>query len=416
MKAMMSVALAVTVLLSPQAHAQSPADAELLETARAIHDRVITIDSHVDIPNNFATPAYDFVTLGGRNQQVHLPTMVDGGLDAVFLVVFAAQGPLTQAGYAKALSDAFAKFAGIHRLTSELYPDQLGLALSPADVRRISDEGKKVILIGIENGYSIGRDIRLLDQFYDYGARYFGLLHNGHNDLADSSQPQARLNDAPELHGGLSDLGRQVVQRTNELGIMLDVSHSSRKATMDIVEASAVPVIASHSSAVTEFDHPRNLTDEEMLAIAGKGGVVQIVAFDGYLRAIPAEKTAAIREMWGTLGIRSFADFRGMSDETYETYQAEMVKIDEQWPRASVSDLVDHIDYSVELIGLDHVGISSDFNGGGGIDGWSDASETFNVTLELVRRGYTEAQIEKLWGENLLRVFQEVEDYAGTIR
>ncbi len=391
-------------------------NAELIERARGIHERVITVDTHVDIPPNFATDAYDLMRPGPRGQQVHIPTMIEGGLDATFIIVFVGQGPRTTSGYARALADAFVKFAAIHKVTNDMYPDQIELALTADDVRRIDASGKKVALIGIENGYPMGQDLRLLDQFYDYGARYFGLLHNGHNDLGDSAVPSRRLNEPASEHGGLSDLGRAVVKRLNELGIMVDISHSAEQTALDILELSEAPVIASHSGVDGLLNHPRNLSDAELLALKENNGVVQVVAFDTYLRAMPAGKQDAIDVLWADMGLRSFADFRNLSEDDLKTYDARMAEINLEFPRAGVKDLVDHVDYAVEKIGLEHVGISSDFNGGGGIEGWSGAEETFNVTLELVKRGYSEEQIALLWGGNLLRVMEDVEAHAASHR
>ncbi|MDG2320426.1 MAG: dipeptidase [Rhodospirillaceae bacterium] len=385
---------------------------DMIARARGIHDRVISVDTHVDIPPNFATRAYDPMKPGPRGQQVHIPTMIEGGLDATFIIVFVGQGPRTESGYAKALSDAFVKFAAIHRVTKDMYPDQIELALTADDVRRIDASGKKVALIGMENGYPMGKDLRLLDQFYDYGARYFGLIHTGHNDLGDSSVPNRRTNEPDEEHGGLTDLGRQVVHRLNELGIMVDVSHSSKQTALDMIAESKAPVIASHSSLKGVYDHPRNMSDEELMGIRDANGVVQVVAFDSYLRAVPQGKQDAIAELWKSMGIESFGDFRRLGEEALKIYDTEMAEIELEFPKAGIKDLVDHIDYAVRKVGINHVGIASDFNGGGGIAGWSDASETFNVTLELVHRGYTEGQISKLWGDNLLRVLADIEAYA----
>ena len=215
--------LALAVLAGTPSRAET--DADLIARARGIHQRIITVDTHVDIPPNFASDAYDPMKPGPRGQQVHIPTMIEGGLDATFLIVFVGQGERNTAGYARALSDAFVKFAAIHKLTENMYPDKIELAVTAADVRRIHASGKKVALIGIENGYPMGRDLRLLDIFYDYGGRYMGLVHIGHNDLGDSSVPEKRLGNAAEEHGGLTPLGKQVVKRLNQLGIMVDVSH-----------------------------------------------------------------------------------------------------------------------------------------------------------------------------------------------
>jgi membrane dipeptidase len=406
--------LLATLLFTGSALAQS--DAALMDRARAIHAKVVTIDTHVDIPLNFSTDAYDMMKPGPRGQQVHLPTMTSGGLNAPFFIVFVGQGERNTAGYTKAHADAFTKFSAIHKLTAQLYPDKIELALTAADVRRIRAAGKMVALIGIENGYSMGKDIRLLDQFHDYGARYFGLVHNGHNDLADSAQPDKSKNEPAAEHNGISPLGKQVVQRLNELGIMVDVSHSSEKSTLDIIAASRAPVIASHSSVKGVFDHPRNLSDASLDALKRNGGVAQIVAFDTYLRAVPAAKTEAVTALDKSMGLDQPGARQKMTPEQTAAYDAKMTEIHKQWPKAGVKELVDHIDYAVKKIGVDHVGISSDFNGGGGIDGWNNAGETFNVTLEMVKRGYTEEQIAKIWGGNLLRVMDDVQRRAAALK
>ena len=404
---MIRMVLAALLMAAP-AYAQSESD--LYAKARAIHERVLTIDTHVDIPFDFATPAYDMMKPGPRGQQVHIPTMIEGGLDAPFLIVYMGQGERTIAGYAKAAADAFTKFSAIHRAADDLYKDKIELAYTAADVRRIYTAGKKPILIGMENGYSVGKDLRLLDVYYGYGARYLGLLHNGHNDLGDSAQPNAKEPEAE--HNGLSPLGKQVVEKLNELGIMADISHASMKTALDILAVSKAPVIASHSAVKSVYDHPRNVSDEVLDAIKRSGGVVQVVAFDPYLRAVPAEKTKAIEALRKTMGIRNGADIERLQPGQLQACEAELATIENMWPKADVKNLVDHMDYAIKRIGIDHVGISSDFNGGGGIRGWGNAAETLNVTLELVRRGYTEDQIAKLWGGNLLRVMEQVEAYA----
>ena len=410
-----ATALVSTLALITPARAET--DAELIARARGIHDRVIAVDTHVDIPANYGTEAYDPMKPGQRDQQVHLPTQIQGGLDATFLIVFVGQGELGTQGYAKALSDAMIKFSAIHKVTEQMYPDKWELAYTANDVRRITAAGKKVALIGVENGYPIGEEIGLLDVFYDYGARYFGHTHIGHNQLGDSSMPGARdQGEFKPLHSGLSALGKEAVKRCNELGIMNDVSHAGKQTALDIIAASKAPVIASHSGVNGVFKHPRNLSDEELLAIKKSNGVAQMVAFDTYLRAVPQGKTDAMAALWAEFGVKDFPDMGKLTPEQLTAYRAKSDEIELKFPKAGIKDLVDHIDYTVKLIGVDHVGIASDFNGGGGILGWSGAGETFNVTLELVKRGYTEEQIEKIWGGNLLRVLADVEKYAAKTR
>lgn len=393
----------------------SPAEPERTpeEIAASIHRKAIVIDTHVDIPGLFGSEKYDPGLRGVLPVQVDLPRMREGGLDAVFFVVYVPQTERNAVGYAQAASAALEKFAAIRRMTDDLYKDEIGLALTAADIRALHEQGKRIALIGIENGYSVATQPALLDFYYDLGARYFGLVHNGHNDLADSAQPQEKFADRANgeggEHGGLSPLGRAAIARANDFGMMVDVSHASRAATLAAVEASRAPVIASHSAVKALRDHPRNISDEEMKALAAKGGVVQIVAFDEYLHPVPDEKKAARRELAVSLGLTSLDALFGADEETKAKFAEGLAEIDRKWPRATVALLADHIGYAVKLVGIDHVGIASDFQGGGGIDGWSNASETPNVTAELVRRGYSEEEIVKLWGGNLLRVMEATE-------
>ena len=396
-----------------QPDAPDQTDDALLDEARAIHERVLTIDTHVDIPFNYAT---DEVDPGQRGDfQVDLPKMEEGGLDAAFFIVYVGQTERTPENYEQAKADAMTKFNAIHRMTDSLYSDRIELAYTADDVERIHDAGKLVALIGIENGYVIGQDLSLLQKYYDLGARYITLAHGGHNDIADSSTPRENLGDGESEHDGISAFGEEVIAEMNRLGIMVDVSHISKAAMMDAVRLSQAPVIASHSSTYALRDHPRNMDDEQLLALKENGGVMQTVAFSNYVKADPEEKTAALDSLRARMGIVDRASFQALTEEERETYRTERDAIDAQWPGPNVSDFVDHIDHAVQLIGIDHVGISSDFDGGGGVVGWQDASETLNVTTELVRRGYSEEDIAKLWGGNLLRVLRENERIASGI-
>ena len=387
-------------------------DSELVARASAIHARVLTMDTHVDIPPDFGTESYDPREAKRGRGQIDLMGMERGGLDAVFFIVYVGQGERNPAAYARAMADAFAKFAAIRRMTDVQYPETIALARTAEDVRRIHAEGRLAALIGIENGHALGRDLDILRTYYDFGARYLGLLHNGHNDLGDSAVPYPRLKDTPTEHGGLTDFGRAAVGRANDLGIMVDISHAAMTTALDAIKVSRAPVIASHSSVKGVYDHARNLSDEALGAIRENGGVAQMVAFDAYLRPVSPERQAAFRALRTEIGIKGFADFQQLSDEKREAWHTRREEIDLKWPKASVSDFADHIDYAVNLIGIDHVGIASDFNGGGGIAGWDNARDTLNVTVELVRRGYGEDRIAKLWSGNLLRVMETVEAAA----
>jgi membrane dipeptidase len=407
--------LAAATLAACSSAPAAETEQDLVARARAIHDRVVTMDTHVDINADHFLPEGENYVTGVERTQVDLPSMEEGGLDAVWFSIYQGQQQdFTPEGYARAHGIAMAKIEAIHRLTSELAPDRIGLALTAEDVRRISAEGRKVALMGMENGYAIGEDVSNVRRFSELGVRYLSLAHNGNNQLSDSNN----LQPDGERHGGLSPLGREVVAEANRWGIVLDISHPSKAANLQTMELSRAPVMASHSSVRALGDHSRNLDDEELRALQRNGGVVQIVAFASYLNVPPPERTAGLAALRGEFELTGpeQAALAALPAERRAEYDARRAEIDAQWPappRATVSDLVDHIDYAVRLIGIDHVGISSDFDGGGGVEGWNDATETFNVTLELVRRGYTEEEIEKLWSGNVLRVMEEVERVAA---
>jgi membrane dipeptidase len=467
------------------AHAQ--ADPALVAKARAIHERVITADTHNDIsPNNFRPECNYTMRL---TNQVNLPKMKEGGLDVSFMIVYVGQGPLTDEGFDSAYKQAIGKFDAVHRLTKEIAPNEIELALTPADVVRIAKSGKKVAVIGVENGYPIGNDIKRVKEFWDRGGRYMSLAHNGHSQLADSNNGEA---NNTWLHNGLSELGKQVIAEMNRWGIMVDISHPSKPANLQAMALSKAPVIASHSSARALANHSRNLDDEQLEALKKNGGVVQTVAFASYVKvedpAISQARQQALAALYKEFGVAAApgagrggggrgaggggagagggrgdaaagrgqatapppcsiedpnapaggrgggrggggggrggggvnaealaalpADRRAEYDKQLAAIQAKYPPM----PRANVADFVNHIDYLVKKVGIDHVGISSDFDGGGGVDGWNSAAETFNVTLELVRRGYTEEQIAKIWSGNLLRVWGQVERVARDIQ
>jgi len=261
----------------------------------------------------------------------------------------------------------------------------------------------------------IGTDLTLLDRYYDLGARYVTLVHNGHNDLADSAQPRPQFGDEPTEHGGLSELGARAVRRMNELGIMVDISHASKASADQAMMLSAAPVIASHSSIRSVTDHVRNLDDESLRLLRDNGGVVQVVAFESYVATRPEAYATERTALLESLGIDNPADPDSLDAATRESLEAGLADLDARYPGADVQKFVDHIDYAVNLIGIDHVGISSDFGGGGGIAGWNDALDTPNVTAELERRGYSAEDIAKIWSGNLLRVWRDVERVAGEL-
>lgn len=422
------LALAAMTFACSPAPPAGETEEELIARATAIHDRAITIDSHVDIPGgNYATPELD----PGTNTRLKcdLVKMKAGGLDGVFLAVYVGQRPeLNEEGYKRAYEQAMVKFEAIHRLAEKMHPDKAEIAYTPDDAVRIEKTGKRVILVGIENGYTIGEDLSLLQKYYDLGTRYITITHSGHNQLADSSGPRE------PMHNGLSEFGRKVVAEMNRLGIMIDVSHIAAKSFWDIIEVSKAPIIATHSGCSALAPHNRNLDDDQLRALAKNGGVIQIVALGSYLKPDTPERAEAIRQLREELGMargrggaqpgRGGGEPPQMTPEEREKQQAEMAQrravyeermkeIDAKYPPASLKEMVDHIDHAVKVAGIDHVGIGTDFDGGGGVPGFNDHSEALNVTIELVRRGYTEEQIHKIWGGNLLRVWREVNRIAS---
>jgi membrane dipeptidase len=450
--------LLTTVGTSP---AQSN-DAAVLAKAKGIHSRVLKLDTHNDIePANF-TPDCNYTMR--LTTQVNIPKMVEGGMDVSFMIAYVGQGPLTPEGFDDAYRQIVAKFDAVHRLTEKIAPDNIGLALTPADVIALHKKNLRIAVIGIENGYPLGNDIKRVKEFYDRGGRYMSLAHNGNSQLADSNTGEAQ---GYLYNNGLSPLGREVIAEMNRLGMMVDLSHPSKGANMEAIRLSKAPVIASHSGVRALADVSRNMDDEQLLALKKNGGVIQVVGFASYVKTDSKERTAALAKLREEFGLtlaggrggggfgggrgrggaaantartcpvevpgapapvgrgagggrgRGNAALDALSAERRADYDKRLAEIDAKLPpagRANVKDFVNHIDYAVKLIGIDHVGISSDFDGGGGIDGWNSAAEAFNVTLELVRRGYSEEQIAKLWSGNLLRVWGEVEKVSQKLR
>jgi membrane dipeptidase len=392
-------AAALALLLAACAHAPAPND-----------QRPLTLDTHVDIPSAFMRePRFD---VGSDTVlQVDLPTMQRGGLDATFLVIFVEQGPLTPEGYAKAVAQAERKYSAIELMLRK-YPQRIRLATTPAQVRDNRARGLLSAMIGIENAYSLGHDLARIDAAHARGARYLGLVHVGDNDLCTSSLPNVELGEAKPATAGISDFGRAAVRRANALGMMVDVSHASDACVRDVLALSTAPIIASHSSARALVDHPRNLPDDLIRAIAAGGGVVQAVAYKEFLKHDPGREAA---EKALQAEVARQAGDSGFDSEKHEylpAYIEGMQRIQARYPLATLDDYMDHIRHMVEVAGIDHVGIASDFDGGGGITGWMDASETANVTAALRARGFSEGDIAKIWSGNLLRVWQQVEDRA----
>ena len=375
---------------------------------------LITIDTHVDIPVDYMrVPQFDIGT--DTRLLVDLNKMERGGLDAVFFVVYVGQGPLTSEGYARAVTEADRKFSAIAMML-ERYPGRIRAALTPQEVRDNHAGGLLSAMIGIENSYSLGHDLGRIDAGFAQGARYLGLVHVGNNDLCSSANPDTEhgqpAHNSP-ADAGMSAFGRAAVARANALGMMVDVSHASDRCVRDVLAISKAPIIASHSSARALVDVPRNLPDDLLRAIGEHGGVVQAVAYKEFLKEDP-ERVAAEKALQAEVASQS-GDAQYDSDKhDYLPAMAEgMARIEQEFPLASLDLYLDHILHLAEVAGIDHVGIASDFDGGGGITGWTDASQTRNVTEGLRARGMSEQDIAKIWGGNLLRVWQAAMDEAA---
>ena len=376
--------------------------------------RPLTLDTHVDIPLDYMRqPRYD---AGGDSVlQVDLGKMERGGLDAAFFVIYVGQGPLTAEGYADAVAQAERKYSAIELLLAN-NPDRIRAATSPQQVRDNHAQGLLSAMIGIENGYSLGHDLARIDAAYARGARYLGLVHAGNNDLCTSSAPNVDKGEpawGSAGDTGMSEFGRAAVARANALGIMVDISHASDNCMRDALAASKAPIIASHSSARALVDHKRNIPDDLLRAIAAKGGVIQAVAYKEFVKHDPARAAAEKALQAQVAEHAGDAEYDEDKHDALPAMVEGMARIQQQHPLATLDEYLDHVEHIARVAGIDHVGIAADFDGGGGITGWMDASQTGNVSAGLRKRGYSEADIGKILGGNLLRTWQAVIDEAA---
>jgi len=372
-----------------------------------IHNRILTVDTHCDTPMNLLDGNVD---IGARNSppqsRVDFPRMKEGGLDAMFFAAFTGQKERNAENTESAYQIANQMIDATYEVCSK-YSDMAEVALTSADATRLEKQGKRAIYIGMENGFPIGTDIKRVKEFYDRGVRYITLCHSLNNDICDSSSDKKGAE-----HRGLSKFGEEVVKEMNKYGMMVDVSHISDKAFYDVVKLSKSPVIASHSSVRAIAHHNRNMTDEMIKALAKNGGVIQICLLDDYIKdpdtaSLNYQKKKELNLIYDT-------KFDSMTEDEKKALRNEWRSLGQKYPKAlpTVADCVDHIDYVKNLVGIDHVGIGSDFDGGGGVDGCADVSQFPNITAEMLKRGYTEDEIRKVWGGNFFRVFTEVEKKA----
>lgn len=395
--------------LLPLSHATLAQDDALTKKAKKIHQRAFTVDTHADTPMLLMN-GFDVAKDNDAKQtssKVDYPRMRRGGLDAIFWAVYLGQGPRTDEGHAQALAKALAIFSKIDQTLKE-HPDQAQLATTPDEALRIAKTGKRVIFIGVENGYPMGRNLGNLRDFYNLGTRYMTLCHSSNNDICDSSTDPKGAE-----YQGLSTLGEQVVKEMNRLGMLVDVSHVSDSTFYDVVRLSSVPVIASHSGAKAICDHPRNLTDDMLRTLARNGGVVQLNLLSDYIKTITPspEREAAMKGFLEKYNLKNRLGMSALSEEDQKQARTEYITLSKQYPvaLATVRDAVDHIDHIVKIAGIDHVGIGADFDGGGALADLFDVSQYENLTIELVRRGYSKKDIEKIWSGNFFRVMRAAE-------
>jgi len=385
---------------------------EIIARALKIHDRVLTVDTHADTPLRMIEPGFDLAERHDpleTGSKVDYPRMKEGGLDAIFFAAFVSQDIRDDDGNERAKKLVIQMIDSVVSST-EQNASLVGLALTPQDAYELEKDGKRAIYLAIENGYPIGSDLKNIELFYDKGVRYITLVHSSNNDIADSATDSSGAE-----HEGLSAFGEEVVKEMNRLGIMVDVSHASDDVFFDAIAVSEAPIIATHSNARSVTEHQRNMSDEMLRLMAENGGVVQMTLLSSYLRDEPPnpERAAALEELRS-----SMKNVGVMTPEERAERRSAFNEINEKFPTplATVKHVVDHIDHMVSIAGIDHVGIGCDFDGGGGIDGVFDASEVMNITIELVRRGYSEEDIEKIWGKNVMRVFEEVQKVAEVIQ
>ncbi len=371
-----------------------------------IHKQVLTLDTHVDIPLTYMTDEMDPGT--NTDAQVDLGKMEQGGLDAAFFIIYTPQSPIGEAKYEDAREIAETRYQAIDKLT-KTYGDRIELALTSEDARRAHKVGKRAAFIGMENAFPLGASVDDVPMWASRGVRYMGITHMGHNQFGDSSNPKVQWDEADALYGGLSPLGKELVAALNKNGIMVDVSHAGKTTMMQATALSTVPVIASHSGVMGVAKSARNLDDEQLRALAKNGGVAQMVALGSYVKALTPAQEKFKMDVRIEMGLETDKKLYAMDEATEEIYREKIGHMYDNEPKASVFDYADHIDHAVKIAGIDHVGIASDFDGGGGIIGWQDATETPNITKELLKRGYSQDDIAKIWGGNLLRVLDEVQ-------
>ncbi|MEM8636253.1 MAG: dipeptidase [Pseudomonadota bacterium] len=401
--------------LLPEAVAADPAEPEtspaIVDEAEepSLHQQLLVLDSHLDTPIHFARQDYSLIgdqSFSETGTQVDLGRMEAGGLDGGFFVIFTPQGPLTDTGYQLARDAAMERAFQIREATAR-YNQNFALAFDASDAAAIAGEGKRIVYQSIENSYPLGLDVSLLQTFYRFGVRMVGPVHFLNNQFADSATDLTARN-----WGGLSPLGEDLVREANRLGMVLDGSHAHDETVRDMMALSTTPIILSHTGVKAIFDHPRNIDDDLLRALAENGGVIQINAYGGYLEALidRPERTAALEALRSSID----GDPADLEGEALATYQAELEDINEAFPppRSTFEKFIEHLLHALDVVGPDHVGIGADWDGGGGVRGMEDIASLPKVTDVLLDAGYSAEDIEKIWSGNMLRLLKAAEEAA----
>ena len=396
-------ALAVAALCSP---ALAAADAAKL------HDSLVVMDTHLDTPALLVQPGFDIMhahTFDDDFSQVDVPRMDSGGLDGGFWVIYTPQGPVTEAGFKSSRDTALLRAMAIHKMVAA-NPDTFALATEPEDAKAIAEQGKKIVYVSMENAYPLGEDLSLLDTFYKMGLRMVGPVHFKNNQFGDSS-----TDPDGQQYGGLSPLGKELVKKANELGIILDGSHAHDDLLEDMIELSKTPVILSHSGTKTIYDHPRNVDDSLLEKLVKSGGVIHVNAYSSYLKELPQDPERG--KAYGEL-FRQMGNIAQMSEAEIAALKAKRKQIDMEHPavRATFEDYMEHFLHILEVAGPKHTGVGADWDGGGGVETMMDVAALPKITERLLAEGYTEEDLADIWGNNVLRLLQQAKDYAQSLK
>ncbi len=384
--------------------------ADSAAAARAVHEKLIVLDTHFDTPANLGRPGWSIMdrhSVAVDGDQVDYPRMVDGGVDGGFFAVYTPSGPRTPEGDIAARDFGIVRAVQIREMVAK-HSDKFMLALTADDAGRAVAAGKRFVFMSMENGYPFEGDLTLMRTFRALGVTMMGVVHFRNNDLGDSAT------DKPEWHG-LSPKGRQFIAEANRLGVVIDVSHASDDVLRQAVELSKAPIILSHSGMRAIHDHPRNVSDADALLVASKGGVIQVNAYSAYMVDAPPPdpaRDAAMKEL-----IAGYMRMDGMTVAEKRALIARRKAIEARYPapRANFDMFMAHLLHAIKLVGVDHVGISGDFDGGGGVDGLDDITGYPKITAALLKAGYSPADCGKIWGGNALRVVraaQSLEDVS----